>query len=191
LKVAGIDGCKAGWIVVHYDHGQFADTLVTTQKHLLEIFIGHDRVFIDIPIGIASNTTSRECDRLLRDKLGTGYRNSVFNPPVREALYAGTYQDACQINYRITGKKISKQCWNICPKIRELDGLMRDIPTFKEKILECHPELLFKILNNRNSLIHKKKTEDGKRLRLSLLEKKNRGVKCTIKRPSKDTGEKY
>lgn len=171
MTTAGIDGCKAGWFVVVWNHSQPFFYLVKTTWELVEIIQQCDRVLIDIPIGISSTTASRECDRLLRKNMGTAYGSSVFNPPVRQALYVGSYKKACDINEQITGKRLSKQSWNISNKIREIDQMLFVERGIRSKIYESHPEWCFILLNDGKVLPHKKKTEEGKSLRLKVLEK--------------------
>lgn len=38
-------------------------------------------------------------------------KSSIFPVPCREAVYAETYEKACEVNERLTGKHISKQAW--------------------------------------------------------------------------------
>ena len=169
--ITGIDSCPAGWFVFQLektDPGLFFD-VVSSDEALLEVFRQSERVFIDIPMGISETENSRACDLALREALGREYRASVFAPPVRKALFAAGYREACDINKACTGKMISKQAWNICPKIRQVDQLLRDEFELRERVFESHPEYAFKMLNEGRALPHKKKTAEGKALRFQLL----------------------
>ena len=77
---------------------------------------------IDIPIGLAARRdpggpTSRRGRRL------GPRRSSVFPAPARSVLAATTYEEACALSRAACGKAISKQLFNILPKIREVDAL--------------------------------------------------------------------
>ncbi|MDZ7683067.1 MAG: DUF429 domain-containing protein [Fodinibius sp.] len=101
--------------------------------------------------------------------LGPDYQASVFNPPIRPALYAPTYAEASMTSYEITGKKISTQAWNITPNIKLVDQYLQNNEAWQEKVFESHPELLFRILNGNNSILQKKATKKGLRHRLELI----------------------
>ncbi|HSF18800.1 MAG TPA: DUF429 domain-containing protein, partial [Vicinamibacteria bacterium] len=71
---------------------------------------------------------------------------------------------------------ISRQCYGILPKIKEVDSLMT--PSLQERVLEVHPELAFYELNHAEPLAARKKSRDGLELRLGLLE---RAWECKLK----------
>lgn len=129
-------------------------------------FLQKNRIWIDIPAGLASATTKREVDRSLRRELGPK-SSSVFTPPIREALEAKTKAEAKSINKKITGKSLSEQTLNITPKIAELDQFIQNNPT--ADICESHPEYGFKILNHGKDLTTKKGKPEGFEQRLNLL----------------------
>lgn len=168
--VLGIDGCRAGWIAIAIGpERKLTPILLETTEPLFECLQRAPLTFIDMPIGLADSEASRPCDRLLRQALGPRFRSSVFNPPVRSAVYAQSYLEACDRNAAATGKKISKQSWNITSKIRQLDELLLAYPELRGTVLESHPELLFARLNGDRELLHKKKTTEGRMERLEIL----------------------
>jgi predicted RNase H-like nuclease len=169
LKTLGIDGCRAGWIAISLDDEGAGYWLLESDQELKENLENFDRIFIDVPIGLAEEDYVRECDDKLRDILGPNYQASVFNPPIRPALYAPTYAEASMTSYEITGKKISTQAWNITPNIKTVDQFLQDNEELQDKVFESHPELLFRILNGNNSILQKKATKKGLRHRLKLL----------------------
>jgi predicted RNase H-like nuclease len=169
LKTLGIDGCRAGWIAISVDDDNAGYWLLESDEALGEYFEKFDRIFIDVPIGLTEEEYVRECDDKLRDVLGPDYQASVFNPPIRPALYAPTYAEASMTSYEITGKKISIQSWNIMPNIKTVDQYLQDNENLRNKVFESHPELLFRILNGNNSILQKKATKKGLRHRLKLL----------------------
>lgn len=167
MKTAGIDGCKSGWILITFDENPFYKVL-RSDEELGEAFIKFDHIFIDIPIGLEDEKYTRECDRLLREKLGAEYAASVFSPPIRPALNAPSYVEANMQSFEYTEKKLSVQSWNITPKIRTVDTLLNKEKSFRKKVFESHPELLFMNLNG-GMIYQKKNTKKGLRHRLSLV----------------------
>jgi len=174
MKTIGIDGCPSGWFGISIKNEEdVAYKIIEDKEALLEIFESYDRILIDIPIGVESEKYVRRTDEELRKKLGSDYYASVFNPPIRPALYAPTYAEACMQSYEINEKKISLQSWNITPKIRMVDELLQEHEQLRERVLESHPELLFRIMNGNNSLLQKKNTKEGLRHRRHLIKEYN------------------
>jgi len=170
--LAGIDGCRGGWIAAMMDAGELdwrhearLDALLSPAPR---------RVFIDMPIGLAE-AGPRTCEQLARNRL-KHRKSSVFPIPVRDAIYASTYLDACAMNESRTGKRISKQAWNIAPKIRELDQLLEKRSYLERRLVEAHPELCFQRLNNDQPLTHNKHGSDGILERLAILERFTRAT---------------
>lgn len=166
----GIDGCRGGWLAVCLSDRTLQFKLIEERSTLIEQLANSATTLIDIPIGLSDSEPSRLCDRLLRQTLGRSFAASVFNPPIRDAVYAYSYAQACQINAVKTGKKISIQSWNIVPKIRQIDDILQENLKIRNRCFESHPELLFYHLNDREPLQFKKKTPEGKQERLTLLE---------------------
>lgn len=165
----GLDGCRGGWLAVWHVDRTWNSLLIRDRTTLREILTVGDRTFIDMPIGLPETEASRLCDRQLRQTLGRAFSTSVFNPPIREAVYATSYADACQLNHAKTGKKISIQSWNLVPKIRELDEIFIEFTELQSSCFESHPELLFYHLHQQKKLNFKKKTPAGQQERLALL----------------------
>ena len=120
--LAGADGYKGQWIVVVENlDGSTAIQLAPTLTALcadpkVEILIA------DVPIGLMEQGP-RPCDALARKLIGAR-RNSVFTPPLRPALEASTWDEACEIRTRIEGKRYSRQTFGILPLIRSVDRMM-------------------------------------------------------------------
>ena len=168
MKTAGIDGCKLGWILISFDEGEEVYKALESTEDLKDAFETYDRILVDMPIGLEDEMYTRECDALLRKKLGAEYSSSVFTPPIRPALHAPSYAEANMISYEYTEKKLSLQAWNITPKIRLLDQLLTANEDFKTKVLESHPELLYQHLND-GMIFQKKNLKKGIRHRLGLI----------------------
>ena len=122
---------------------------------------------IDIPIGLPESGP-RACDQATRARLGPR-RSSVFPAPIRAVLAARSQQEASVIGRGVDGRGISCQCWNIMPKIREIDDLLRQRPDLQAHIREVHPELGFCALSGR-PLSHPKRTRAGSEEHLALVE---------------------
>jgi predicted RNase H-like nuclease len=167
LKTAGIDGCKAGWILTTFDENP-EYRIIESDEVFISALQEFDRVFIDMPIGLEDENYTRECDRELRKVLGAEYAPSVFSPPIRPALHAPSYVEANMQSYEYTEKKLTVQAWNITPKIRLLDQVLSDHQQLRESVFESHPELIFMNLNG-GMIYQKKNTKKGLRHRLGLI----------------------
>lgn len=71
-------------------------------------------------------------------------------------------------SFEWTEKKLSLQAWNITPKIKLIDSILRKNESLKSTVLESHPELLFQKLNG-GMIFQKKNLKKGIRHRLELL----------------------
>jgi predicted RNase H-like nuclease len=171
--VAGVDGCRAGWVVVWHPldakqsarvaiFATFADVLAMPEKPAI--------IAIDIPIGLPGITGpgGRSCDAEVRKFLGVR-ASSLFSVPSRSAVYSADYGAACAEAARTSDppRKISKQAFNLFPKMREVDALMT--PDIQGRVVECHPEFAFLRLNGSLALEHSKKSLHGAQLRRDLL----------------------
>ena len=167
-----MDGCRGGWALATVDAartvvsirvlGTFAEVVVETAGAAL--------ILADVPIGLPSAECARDrlCDTIVRQKLGAR-ASTVFPVPAREAVWAADYGEACLRNQQILGRKLSRQSWGICPKIREADAVFRLAPGLQRKVRETHPELCFRRLNGGKTLENSKKTAAGQRIRRELL----------------------
>ncbi|MDZ7755340.1 DUF429 domain-containing protein [Rhodohalobacter sp.] len=167
MKTAGIDGCKAGWMLTTFDENP-EYRVIESNEDFIKALQEFDRVFIDMPIGLEDEEYTRECDRELRKVLGAEYAPSVFSPPIRPALHAPSYVEANMQSYEYTEKKLTVQAWNITPKIRLLDQVLSEHQELRESVLESHPELIFMNLNG-GMIYQKKNTKKGLRHRLGLI----------------------
>lgn len=161
----GIDGCRAGWIsVIRKFDGSLAWQLAPSTTEILSSLPKDAVVLIDMIIGLPKGEQSgRQCDRLARQILQP-HGSRVFAAPPREALRAHSYKEACRLARQASGKAISKQCWYLFPKIKELD-LLRD-----QRIRESHPELVFSRFNQGRPIATSKKQPAGQLERLKLLQ---------------------
>jgi predicted RNase H-like nuclease len=123
-----------------------------------------------MPIGLLdAGPAERACDREARALLGRPRGSSVFRAPSRAALDAADYAAACALNRARTGVALSLQTWNILPKIRELDALLRQQPRLRGRLREAHPEVCLYGLAGGRAMAHNKRTAAGRRERTALL----------------------
>lgn len=123
-------------------------------------------VVIDIPIGLPE-CGPRPCDQAARKIVGGKRASSVFPVPCRAALSAAS-ERASEINFRKTGKRLSKQSQAILDRIKEVDQLM--IPALQAHVREGHPEVIFAKING-GPLKHAKKSKAGEGERVRLVQK--------------------
>lgn len=163
-----------------FDRTRVKWTLLRSDSELKQALETHQRVFVDMPVGLPDQESGRDCDRELRKALGRTFSSSVFSPPCRKALSETDYVLASCINAEQTGKKLSIQSWNLMPKIRQLDGLLQESKTLHGRVFESHPEWLFRLAagdeharkagdTGNEPLQFKKKTPEGIEERLSKL----------------------
>lgn len=166
MRVNGIDGCKAGWVIWHLGaHGP--ECHIVDQLEHAEQWLTGAHSLIDIPIGFSDQQTpDRLCDKAARQFLTIKRSASVFPVPCRDAVYAASYEQACEINAQQLGKRLSKQSWFILPKVKQVDALLNQQPYLM--IRESHPEVVFAAINAA-PLQHSKKTPQGVQERLALI----------------------
>jgi predicted RNase H-like nuclease len=177
--VAGVDGCKAGWVVVllELDGDRAVESercrVVPNFDHVVKLPESPRFIGVDIPIGlpVIAVPGGRACDREARKLLGRKRGASVFAPPVRAALAADSYERAMQLNRSSSKHNIglSRQVYGLLPKLREVHDAMN--PELQLRIREVHPELSFAAMNDLEPMKHSKRTERGREERLQLLER--------------------
>jgi predicted RNase H-like nuclease len=162
--VAGVDGCRAGWIVVLLRRTQSTWTHQVTLCPKFADILSLDPlpavIAIDIPIGLLDQPQAggRECDRQARQLLGRR-ASSIFTPPTRPMLKVTRYEP-------VRTQGLSIQSFNILPKIREVDQLVT--PAIQQRVHEAHPELAFMSLAGA-PMQYNKKTPEGRKERLQTL----------------------
>ncbi len=145
--VAGIDGCRAGWVVARLGATDERPS-VTMVADLGPV--AHDvatgaltHVAIDMPIGLPDRG-SRQCDIAARRLLGPR-RSSVFPAPVRATVGAASYPEALVRSRASAGVGLSKQAYNLLASIAEVEAVVRRLG--QRQVTETHPELAFAALN--------------------------------------------
>ncbi len=164
MRIAGVDGRRRGWVIALVDiAGQPTLQDLSYHNSLTDVLASDVRaIAIDMPIGLADEA-SRECDVAAR-RLLRPHGSRVFPAPPRSTLpYADDYARACEVSRETAGKAISRQTWNLLPAIAEVDGFADD-----PRLVECHPEISFALMNG-HPLDEGKKTPEGRAVRLDLL----------------------
>lgn len=171
VLVAGVDGRRGGWVVATVkiasdDEVAPARLISLEYRSPLAPLLAEDLnvVAIDMPIGLRDDT-SRECDVAAR-KLLRPHGSRVFPAPPRAALpHVADYDAACSASRAVCGKALSRQTWNLLRSIAEVDELADD-----ERLIECHPEIAFALMNG-HPVDASKKTAEGRAQRLALLQR--------------------
>jgi predicted RNase H-like nuclease len=178
MWLAGVDGCPVGWLVVlRHSHGlvppralicsRFQDVLTLPEAPAV--------VAVDIPIGLPERGSpgGRPADIEARRNLGAR-QSAVFAMPARDAVMQTDYRRSCDVAQALSDppRKVSRQAFNIFPKIREVDAAMT--PALQRRVVECHPEAAFWAMNRHAPLELPKKVKSrphppGLALRRALL----------------------
>lgn len=175
--LCGVDGFGDLWRAVL---GNFATGEVCVRdlplKTVLALPEAPAIVAVDVPIGLPEVTSpgGRKCDQLARRLLGSR-SSSVFSPMGRACLHIDSREEASEFSAERGGIRIGVQSWGLRKKLREIDELMT---ADRQRVIhEVHPEVSFFEMNGGRPLAHGKKTEQGARERIKLLES------CGLPRP--------
>lgn len=172
FQVAGIDGCKAGWLVAVVSAMEVSTVASTTCVYALqEFWVAHtfyeilpkttqfELICVDIPIGLSDGDKPRECDLSARKLLRGPRASSVFPAPIRQCFWAKDYETASKICFEHSGKKLNRQSFALLEKIHQVDDLMT--PALQERVREIHPEISFWALNAKKPIQQNKKNCSG------------------------------
>jgi predicted RNase H-like nuclease len=151
VRVAGVDGTKAGWLAIILEDGRFSSDRLIRQiesdfSELRDVTV----VGIDVPIGFGP----READRAARAFLA-GAASTVFSTPPRELLERPFGP----------GLGISAQAHALGPRILHIT----ECAASDARIHEVHPEVSFRAMNDGRPLRDRKKSAGGAFERMALL----------------------
>jgi predicted RNase H-like nuclease len=168
--VMGLDGCPAGWAGVMIDLNGTEPPRLRIFPRFKDALDAPERaqvIAVDMPIGSedAASGSGRACEREVRAFIGPR-RSSVFASPLRAALHADDYPAANAANRAGGAKGLSKQCWMITPKMREIDAVMT--PSLEGCVHEVHPEASFTALSGA-PMAWPKRMPEGRDERLRVL----------------------
>lgn len=167
MWVAGVDGCRGGWVSFKVDPMSLATSVDLIDISCILKNKPNDLAIlaIDIPIGLLDG--SRACDKAARKLLGQPRGTSVFAAPCRASLSAKNHAAATAMNLQLTGTGLSQQAWGIASKIKQVDDAIT--PGCQKWVFEVHPEVSFSALAGERPMAHRKKTKAGVTERLDLL----------------------
>jgi predicted RNase H-like nuclease len=183
---AGVDGCRAGWVVA-FARPQGSDVRVRIVQRFAEVIAAPEApavIAVDIPIGLPERVGcgGRTAENMVRPFLGAR-KSSVFSVPSRRAVFAelGPFSDqksryAAHRRASVVAQETSDPprgitifAFGILSKIREVDAVLQSDRSVHGRVCETHPELAFWRLNGERPLSAPKKTEAGLALRQRLL----------------------
>jgi predicted RNase H-like nuclease len=172
--VAGVDGCKAGWVAVFWatDGSAFRCEVFADFAEVLAYEPRALRIAVDMPIGLPDHigAAGRGPEAAVRPLLGAR-RNSVFSVPSRSAVAQAdaAAARAAALASSDPPRSVTLQAFHLFCRIRQIDALLRADRALLERVFECHPEVSFREMNGA-PLGHSKKTEKGLAERRRLLD---------------------
>ena len=182
-RIAGIDGCRAGWVAAIKNDVARASArvlgraearptlletrVVSSDEELLALFAQCAVVCIDIPIGLSD--AGRACDHHARRFVGKR-GSSVFPAPLRSLLHLHDYAEANRIA-KLNGKGISKQGFMLYPKVAQVDRILQRHHELRPRVYEIHPEVSFTMWNDGAPIAESKHTREGLAARRALAER--------------------
>ena len=162
--LAGVDGCRAGWIAA-FVRPQGGEVRLRVVPRFAEVTAAREApaiIAVDIPIGLPEQAGrgGRTADNVARSLLGAR-KSSVFSVPSRRAVFAevgpfdgqqsryAAHQRACAVarETSVPPRSITIFAFGIFPKIREVDAVLRSARALDGRVRETHPELAFWRLN--------------------------------------------
>ena len=176
--VAGVDGCKDGWVAVFIPIDGNAAPYAIFETRFVDIIDAQSKpavIAIDMPIGLPDRIEGpgRVAEQAVRPWLRRK-GSSVFSIPSRSAIYAeetASLEEAKRIarDTSMPPKAFTLQARGIFKKIREIDRLLKERPSLKDRVCEIHPEVAFWKLNSECVLLTSKKKAAGRAERCKLL----------------------
>jgi predicted RNase H-like nuclease len=166
-RVAGIDGCRSGWLIVEA-HTDLSKAELNFAPNWHDVKSTARVIAVDMPIGLSRDGV-RQCEVEAR-RLLSPCASRVFKTIARGALRFAQkdWNVANQWSKDQGFGGISKQIWNIRPKIKEIDRAIA--PADQLRVVEAHPELAFARLNGGRPL-DSKHTRGGILARQALLQR--------------------
>jgi predicted RNase H-like nuclease len=154
--VAGVDGCRGGWVVATRDGWRVVPSFATIAPKFA--LIG-----VDMPIGLPDGW-QRAADRAAREFIRP--RGScVFPTPPRSLIDHDDYAAANAASKARFGVGLTRQTFHLFPKIRDVDRAI-DAES-QHRFLEVHPECSFTALTGH--VLAPKRTAEGREQRTEAL----------------------
>ena len=169
--VVGIDWMNPYWLAAEILGDDISIRKLPHIADINNLYANADAVLIDIPIGLPENITENIArpDCAARHQLSDGRKSSIFPVPCRQAINIDNYAGASEKNRQILGKKLTSQSFAFSKTIRQVDDFLATHHTWRNRLMESHPEVAFQILNGGNGLCHSKHTNEGIAERIAVL----------------------
>lgn len=177
----GIDACKGKWVAVRISDSGIEVGKFHTIGEICSSYPDCESYLIDIPVGLPEHSEHLRPDAAVRKALGRK-GSTIFGVPCRQAVYAESNEAAKELNKEVLGKSLSFQSLGITRAIRQVDEFLEGSPEWKNRLLESHPEFCFLKLSGIGTELGDKKTDEGKKRRLELLEKHFPGAEAAVDR---------
>jgi len=158
MRVAGVDGCRGGWLAGVLEDGRIAEVRVV-RRFADVLALDVQVIGVDIPIGIPTSKP-RAADLAARALAGS----AVFLTYPRWVLEAPTHADAVERARALDWPGISRQSYALRSRIFEVDQHAHS----EDRVVEVHPEVSFQQLAGRR-LVYSKHTWSGFFERLRML----------------------
>lgn len=169
MHIAGVDGCRGGWLCVEQIDNTVRGQVFKSFSELIDALTAASIIAIDVPIGLP-DAGERPCDKSARKYLRPPRASSVFPAPIRTVISESDYQLACEKHRQIDGRALSKQTFAILGKIFEVDAVLSAQPSLQQRVREVHPEACFATWNNETPMQHNKAKQVGRVERESLID---------------------
>lgn len=165
--VAGVDGCRGGWLAVRLDPaaGTTEAAVFARWAELDGALADAAAIAVDMPVGLA-DAGPRRCDVAARALLQPAGKGSSVFPSPRRYMLGRSWTDANALGRAREGTGLTRQAGHILPKVAELDRALG--PAHQDRVLETHPEVAFHRLNGWRALPPKRRVA-GRAPRLALL----------------------
>ena len=168
--IAGVDGCKGGWIAV-YEDTESGELDCRVENTFSDVMKCRElaAVAVDMPVGLPRglpNEPKRDCDDKAREALRPRRHRSIFPAPAADVLdlfpemtsesfrnmplpeRERDYNRAKTVNRDRTDKALNRQSFNLVPKIAEVRGYLLGLGTAERgRVHEVHPEVSFAALS--------------------------------------------
>jgi predicted RNase H-like nuclease len=174
-EAVGVDWAGGQWFCVKFRDGTYAECALESTFEAVWTQCGTaDRIVVDIPIGLPSeSTTLKQREKLdARARSVTGFPSSVFPAPSRAAVSkaaAGeSYEVVSSANRAEIGKGLSRQSYQLAAAAGQVDTVLQNNEEARTSVAEAHPEVCFRGLLGRQ-LRHRKTAAAGVGERLDAL----------------------
>lgn len=187
----GADWMKGKWLAVELRNNIVHYNTFDSIEELCEKYENVDFILIDVPIGLPESAEQAEArpDKPARAYLKNAHRkSSIFPVPFRQMVYAENQKEFWNIAKSLNAKT-TPQSYAIIKCIRQVDEFLQNNPSWKNKLLESHPECAFQALNNGEGLEFSKHTDEGIELRTKILSKYVKSIKSLLIMAPKEARE--